>query len=216
MKMAMMKSQSGSGKQSGFSMLELVVVMAIILVVSAMAMPSIMNTIADYKLRGTASGIAGTLQSARMLAVKSNQFVTAQQYPSSATSGATIQYFLDGNGNGTPDAGEAIFQLPRNVSFATASVPSNSTMNLGTNWAQPTTAAPFPVSFSPRGLPCMTTTGGTSGTSNVCNTTDSSGKPIGYVYYLTDVRTFGGGFAAVSVSAAGRIKVWMWVGNAWQ
>jgi len=47
---------------------------------------------------------------------------------------------------------------------------------------------------------------------SVCKNAYSDGKGIAYVYYITDGRPIYG-WAAVTVSASGRVRVWMYRGN---
>src|SRR5689334_9305367 len=58
---------------SGFSLLELMIVVGILMVVAAMAMPKIMTTIADVRLRSAVNSASGLMQQARMMAIKDNQ-----------------------------------------------------------------------------------------------------------------------------------------------
>jgi prepilin-type N-terminal cleavage/methylation domain-containing protein len=65
------QTRSG-GRQSGFTILELVIVIAIILVMSAMALPAIGHWVRNYKIRGAADQVAAEIQAAKLLAVKKN------------------------------------------------------------------------------------------------------------------------------------------------
>jgi hypothetical protein len=57
------------------------------------------------------------------------------------------------------------------------------------------------ASFNSRGLPCA----------GSCNSISG-----GFVYYFSDSRPWGKpGWAAISITPAGRIKVWTWSGTAW-
>jgi prepilin-type N-terminal cleavage/methylation domain-containing protein len=50
------------GAVSGVTLLELTAVVAIIAVLSAIAVPPIMSTLGGFKLRATAAGLAGLIQ----------------------------------------------------------------------------------------------------------------------------------------------------------
>ncbi len=51
----------------------------------------------------------------------------------------------------------------------------------------------------------------------VCNIRDAGGNTVGFVYYIQQTRAFGAvGWAAVSVTPAGRIRVWTYDGTAWE
>ena len=201
------------GPGSGFSLTELLVVMAILLVIAAMAVPNVITAIADIRLRSSAQAVAGLLQQVRLKAVSDNRYYTARAggsgtnrygYLDSTGTGAA-----DGSGNGSYDSREYLVQLSGTVNFAQSGNPSfDTTKYLG--FTPITGDSPLRVSFNSRGLTCKA-----SGTT--CSTLNG-GAPVGYLYFLTDIRATGGsGWQAVSVSPAGRIKVWVWAGgSSWQ
>ena len=55
--------------QSGFSMAELLIVVAIILIIAAIAVPNIAQTVANYRLNASGQSVASLLQQARLTAV---------------------------------------------------------------------------------------------------------------------------------------------------
>lgn len=207
-----------SGRRSmrargGFSLIEILVVVTIILVVTAISVPNIMQALAQVRLRTAANTVAGLLQQGRIRAVRDNKYY------------AVIGD--DGSGGMTADANIACIDVYVNSKCTTSSdnldpqVRLNGT-NVLTMSAPPATvdsAAGFTstnddiveqdktlrVYFNSRGLPCAVS-------GSVCKSTDSSGKGYVYVYYITDQRPIYG-WAAVTVSAAGRIRVWMYAGN---
>ena len=203
-------------KQSGFSLLELLIVMAIIMVVAAMAMPSIMNSINNIRLRGSAGDLAGLLQQCRQAALHDNKYYTVK--PATVT-GAQAAY-VDLNYNGTFDNvapnPEPLIQFPQSVAVVSSGAPN--TANLISQCCStftPQTASTLP-SFNSRGLPCVGTSNPPPANS-LCNIRDAGGNTVGFVYYMSQTRAFGAvGWAAVTVTPAARIRVWTYSGSTWQ
>src|SRR5712692_9354166 len=65
-------------KDRGFSLIEMIIVAVIIMILAAITVPRILNTISDAKLRYFATNYSGLLQSARMQAVRKNAFYMVQ------------------------------------------------------------------------------------------------------------------------------------------
>ena len=65
--------------RAGFSLQEVLVVVAIGLIVTAVALPSMSNAIANMKLRASMTSVSGLLQNTRSMAVKENTIKTACQ-----------------------------------------------------------------------------------------------------------------------------------------
>lgn len=79
-------------RSAGFTILEILIVVAIILIMSAVAAPSISRTIRNYTIRGAADGVATEIQTARMRAIKKNvNFGTVFV----VLSDRTYQYYLE-------------------------------------------------------------------------------------------------------------------------
>ena len=178
---------------SGFSLLELMIVVGIIMVVSAMAMPKLMTTIADVRLRGAVNSASGIIQSARMIAIKDNKL---RKVKYSNVSGGGFVY-VDLNDDGTIQATEPQVQMGSTIMAYSAPTGLSALTSTELNYT-PTTVTS--IMLNARGLPCSAAT--------TCG--------VGMVIYFTDSRTVGSpGWAAVSVSPAGRVKTWMWNGSAW-
>ena len=70
-------------RNRGFSLIELLIVVAIILVITAIALPSLMTTIANSRLRGAVNSASGLIQQGRMTAIKDNKRINAAVSPRS-------------------------------------------------------------------------------------------------------------------------------------
>ena len=178
---------------SGFSLLELMIVVGILMVVAAMAMPKIMTSVADVRLRSAVNSASGLMQQARMMAIKDNQLRKIKY--SNIASGGFV--YVDVNDDGAIQATEPQVQMGSTILGynAPTGLPALVQSNLGY-----TPIVTSVLMFNPRGLPCSAVT--------TCGS--------GMVIYFTDSRTVGSpGWGAVSVSPAGRVKTWIWNGSAW-
>lgn len=89
-------------KQSGFTIVELLVVIALIATMAAIAVPNFISWLPDYRLRSAAQDLLSNFQKVKMAAVKHN--VNAAVCFKADNSGYTA--FLDPNANYVQDAGE--------------------------------------------------------------------------------------------------------------
>lgn len=91
----------------GFTLFELLIVVAILSILTVTAVPTIMNRIPDYRLKGAARDVVSCLQQAKMRAVKDNTHVIVALDPANnsyfafvdndkATSGNPPEFNSDG------------------------------------------------------------------------------------------------------------------------
>ena len=88
-------------KDSGFTLIELIVIIAIVAVFAGIAVPNFLSYMPKYRLNGAARQVMGDLMAARMKAVKENNrfkvfFLDNHQY----------KILDDDNNNNTEDSGE--------------------------------------------------------------------------------------------------------------
>jgi prepilin-type N-terminal cleavage/methylation domain-containing protein len=199
------KRNNGAGRAAGFSMVELLVVVAVALIVAATAIPIYRQFTYNIRLRAAGADLSGLIQRARIQAARQNATMTIAYR---AVNGGEEAY-IDANQNNQWDAGEAV------IAFSPTITPAPAAPNgLG---GQPT---PYvlvgdtgnvvysngtTLGFSSRGLPCSYAGG-------ACPT------PAGgyFVYYLNDQRNGVIGWGAVLVTRSGRTKTVTWSGAGWQ
>jgi type II secretory pathway pseudopilin PulG len=195
-------------RTSGFSLIELLIVVFVVMVIAAIAIPNILLAVANIRLRASAGELAGLMQQARILAAKANTTYTIRY---TTLNGAQVA-FIDLNNDGTWQTGERMIQLS-GTTVPAAGAPSGGsgqpsayvlTGDSGTGAYDNTNT----LGYTGRGLPCNYDTTTTPAT---CST-----PPAKYfVYYLTDSRVGGAGWAAVVVTKGGRTKIVTWNGGTW-
>lgn len=197
-----------SSRASGFSMLEMIVVMAIVLTLSALAIPTI-NVIRAAKLRQTGSDYASLLQNARITAIQNDTY-----YAVVTTTGNPEQSFIDLNGNGAFDKGEPVIVLPSNVYVRTY---ANNPPNLGNLETQTLASASDPSldtadnpTFGPRGLPCKPTTAGGY------TTCPAFSGPVSGTSFITFFQSEPDAtWLAVVTNPSARVRVFKYGGTTW-
>ncbi len=205
--------RANAKRRRGFSLVELVVVVAIMLAIAAYATPNIMSAVSDYRLKGSMTSVAGLYQQQRMQAVRLNSVYTS---PTPTTvNGATTVWFEGPGGNGTYDAGEPMIQLPQNISVVTSGAPTFDPNAMGLGYT-PVSQSTYKVRFNQRGLPCVTTSSTSAIPCLNLDTTSTPGTatPIGFLIYFKNNKSFGEtGYGAITITPAGRIRTWFYTGS---
>jgi prepilin-type N-terminal cleavage/methylation domain-containing protein len=115
-----MKNPLTDRDQRGFSLIELLVVMAVMLVLLTLGMPALQNSLRQSKMRGIASEISVLMRLARLDAIKTSSQAVVQIVVPTGTDPGRVQAFSDRNSDGQWSAGEpvlATFTLPTGVTF---------------------------------------------------------------------------------------------------
>jgi prepilin-type N-terminal cleavage/methylation domain-containing protein len=181
----------------GFSLLELLISVAILVTIAAITVPRAMSTISDIKMRYVAQNLSGLLQSARMQAVRKNTFYMVQ--PTILASGDAA-YYAHAKGD-VYASGDPVLPIANDITIHVGTgsgAPNEGTITCGTGCLfNPGTDDP---SFNARGLPCIGVVNGTSCPQN---------PGQGFVLFVSKPAITGStNWAAVVITASGHIQVW--------
>ena len=88
--------------RNGFSLVELVLSLAVLLIITTLAIPVVVRSLQSYQLNSTASQLAGMLKFAKFDAIRQNTAVSCQIQQS----GANWLVWVDSNGNDIADGAE--------------------------------------------------------------------------------------------------------------
>jgi prepilin-type N-terminal cleavage/methylation domain-containing protein len=176
--------------RNGFSLVELVLSMAVLLVITTMAVPVVVRSLQAYQLNSTASQLAGMLKFAKFDAIRQNTKVSCQI----KQSGANWLVWVDSNGNGIADGAEPQMIIGGSFTLLPAGAVPNPT---------PITATLGP-GFSTFSWAVL------SG-SNASIEFDQRGviqNQIVYALYLGNPNDPNSGYRAIITMPAGTVQVW--------
>jgi prepilin-type N-terminal cleavage/methylation domain-containing protein len=178
------------GPRNGFSLVELVLSLAVLLVITTLAVPVVVRSLQTYQLNSTASQLAGMLKFAKFDAIRQNTPVSCQIQQS----GGNWLVWVDSNGDTIPNGAEP--QMIIGGSFTllpAAAVPSPA----------PITATLGP-GFSTYSWVVL------SG-SNSSITYDQRGviaAPAVYALYIGNAIDANSGYRAIITMPSGAVQVW--------
>jgi prepilin-type N-terminal cleavage/methylation domain-containing protein len=193
--------------QQGFSLIELLIVVAISMIAAAMALPLVSNAVNQIHLSSSATDYANLLQIARMRAVQDDTYYQVRTGTLSGKPIAYVDTLPPGSppGNGSYDSGEPMMVFASGVTYTAYSagpalpnlksqfLPSDSTAQ---GSLQPTS---IPI-FGPRGLPCVVS-------GSACPYLDpTTGKPYSYLLFIQNTQN--NRWEAVTLNPAARIREW--------
>lgn len=183
----------------GFSLAELVVGLAVAMIISAVAIPSLVKSFQVYQLNDGANQLAGILKFTRFEAIRRNSAINCLNIQ--ATASGPANFWADDNGDGVEQPTETQILLGTNATLVPAgAVPGAGVLAAQVGVAVLTTVNPSSgsVAFDPRGAV----------------------QPAAvYVYYLGNSGNPGAGFRAVVLLPSGSVQVWTYsptAANTWQ
>ena len=183
-------------KPQGFSLLELMIVLVVVLILAAIAVPRLMSTVNDISLRYAASDFSGLVQSARIQAVRKNTSYTILQ--GNLPSG-TPAFYLDLPKAGVYTNGDPMLPIGPGITVwpgIGSGAPNEGTFVANLNFTVNPGGAP--PSFNARGLPCVAA-------ANACPQTPGQG----FVLFMSKAATMGGvPWAAIVINPSGHIQLW--------
>ncbi len=180
----------------GFSLIESIIVVSIVIVLSAIALPIVLNAVYLIRLRNAANDLSGLVQLARITAEKTNSVLPVFV--------GTVETISTG---GFIGAASSTCSSTNSWASGESDVPFANGVTAGTAASAPTGLSPgftpetagTVLYFSSRGFPVKSNSG-------ACKSS------AGVVFYLQDTH---GNWGAVSVSGAGRSKPWVYDGASW-
>jgi Tfp pilus assembly protein FimT len=186
------------------------IVIAIILCVSVVSLPTMMHVIADVRTRTTMSSLSGLVQECRSFAIKHNRYVTVHFTTQSGQAVAYLQESTQTAALTSSMNGKQVFLGSGVTKYTTPAGLNAPGAMTGTQlWGSSYDDAlnTNEITFNSRGLPCFYNTTNTPPTCDLNN---------GFVYYFTYQPPYGtNGWTALSISPAGRVKTWVWSGSKW-
>lgn len=183
----------------GFTLIELTMAIGIMLVLGSISIANIAAVMSNARLHAGVASMSGLFQNSRMLAVKQNQTLTTHF---TTEDGVSLEgYVKEAQDTGPRSARDPQVKWEAPVRMMTTPDGSGAPDVLSAEVLGYTPQTGEPT-FNPRGLPCAYSSG-------IC-------QNIGFLYYFKDTsRTGDKGWAALSISPAGRVKKWFWSGAAW-
>jgi|SRR5579872_2062285 len=180
-----------SHRQNGFSLIEVVIVLAVALTLIAIALPAFFNSINSYRLSNTAQSLASLIDLNRFVAVESNNPVTLRQ----VTQSGNAFFYIDKNNSNTMDATEQRVLLPSDMLIMQpgSGVPGPSATGFQYSTATVFASSTSTVTFDARG-----TMNSCAGAASICMIiVGAPSKPQS-------------GYRAITVNPMGQIKTWTW------
>lgn len=189
-------------RAAGFSLLELMIVLAMAMTATTIAVPTMVTVLANTRLHRNMGNLSSLYQNGRTLAVRGNSITR-------------IRFQLVNNNwmayvdNGVNPSGltSTVPQVALPVNFSKVGPPSGTAptpLDAATCGSTITPDTTDDTYFNQLGIPCQYSSG-------TCSNSQA------YAYYFTykGSMNMSTTWAAMCVSPAGRVKAWYWTGDGW-
>lgn len=189
-------------RQLGFSLVELLLSLVVLLIITTLAVPVVVRSLQSYQLNSAASQLSGMLKLAKFEAIRQNLPVSCQIQPQ----GTGWLVWIDLNGNGTVDPNEPQMLLTGTFTLVSgASVPDTS--NIASSLGQGSNGVPWTVLptvatsewYDHRGVLCFQ-----SSQAPLCPNT----PPTIYALYVGNPNDSSSGYRAIVTLPSGAVQVW--------
>lgn len=195
-------------RERGFSLLELCVVLAILMIVAGMLFINGASAIRDIRLHTSATSYANLLQQARIRAVTDDTYYMVRTDITTNPPMAFVDVNQTGSYSPTAPA-DPMMVFSQDVSpMAFSSGPNKADLEgkfLPADQASTVNTTATIPTFGPRGLPCQPSGG-------VCPYI-TGGVATSYITFLQN--SVSGKWEAVTISPAARIRIWSYDGTTW-
>ena len=193
------KVSSRSSRAAGFSLLEVLVVAAMIITMTALSLPKMTTMLATARMRGAMGDLSTLFQNGRNVAVKKN---TMSWVRFQLSNGHLVAY-VDNAANPTGlTASTPQLVMPLQLTKVAAPTSSPTPLDGPTCGSSSTPDTIDDTYFNQLGIPCQYSGGSCSAQA--------------FAYYFTyQSGLTGTNWAGLCVSPAGRLKAWYWDGSAW-
>jgi Tfp pilus assembly protein FimT len=200
---------AGTRQRAGFTLQEVMVVVGLGLIITAVAAPNMSNAIANMKLRSSMTSVSGVMQNLRAIAVQQNKTKIACHFNRTAAPYSLVYFIKDATDCTTATVATTDSQVEMEAPITPYDTPTGTGAPTAlTNTQLGTTYTPLATdpAFNSRGIPCSY-----APLTSTCTTNNA------FIKYFKDNRISGtaGGWAAISISPAGRVKRWFYNGSSW-
>jgi prepilin-type N-terminal cleavage/methylation domain-containing protein len=181
----------GRSPRNGFSLVELVLSLAVLLIITTLAIPVVVRSLQTYQLNSTASQLAGMLKFAKFDAIRQNTKVSCQI----VQQGSQWLVWVDSNGNLTADGAEPQMIIGGTFTLLPASsVPS---------------PAPITTTLGPgfSGYSWMVLSGSNNSITYDQRGVIDAGAAV-YALYLGNPNAPNFGYRAIITMPSGAVQVW--------